>query len=63
MADKPTPVKDDPARPFKAYIAAVIAALTSVLATAQDTLPWWAVLIIGAAVAGLSTFVVPNPKA
>lgn len=69
MADQPTtpsPVrapKDDPARPYKAYVAAAIAALTSVLAQGQDVLPWWAVLVIGAVVAGLSTFVVPNPKA
>jgi hypothetical protein len=58
----PAPVKDDPTRPYKAYIAAVIAALTEVLATSQDTLPWWAVLIIGGVVAGLTTFAVPNPK-
>lgn len=55
-------VKDDPWRPNKAVVAAVIAALTEVLSEAQDTLPWWAVLIIGAVVAGLATFAVPNPK-
>lgn len=64
---EPTPgkhavVKDDPWRPNKAIVAAVIAALTEVLGQTQNTLPWWAVLLIGAVIAGLATFVTPNPK-
>ena len=47
----------------KAYIAAIIAALTSVLANGQNVLPWWVVLIIGGVVAGLATYITPNRPA
>lgn len=55
----------------KAIVAAVAAALTSMLATLQgrtdlDTMRWvdWFIVLLAAAVAGLTVYAVPNrPKA
>lgn len=51
----------DPARPYKALASALLAALVVLLAEGQDVLPPWAMLLLAALVAGLGTFVVPNP--
>lgn len=53
--------KDDPKRPWKAIIAAVVAGLAVVMTYADD-LPKVAIIIAAVLVAGLSTFLVPNPK-
>jgi hypothetical protein len=53
----------DPARPYKALASALLAALVVLLAEGQDVLPPWAMLLLAAMVAGLGTFVVPNPVA
>lgn len=44
---------------FKAYAAAVIAALTVLITEGADVLPTWLVLIIMAIIAGLTTWAVP----
>jgi hypothetical protein len=53
---------DDPKRPWKAIVAAVVSALAVLIAQGQDLLPGWALLVVAAIVAGLSTFLIPNPK-
>lgn len=54
-------MEDDPKRPWKAIAGAVFAALSASLAFAGD-LPTWAIILITCIVAGLATYVVPNPK-
>lgn len=51
----------DPARPYKAIVAAVVAGAGVALAQGQDLLPAWAMLALAILVGGLSTFLVPNP--
>jgi len=51
----------DPSRPYKALAAAVVAGAGAALANGQDLLPAWAVLALTVLVAGLTTFLVPNP--
>lgn len=45
----------------KAYVAAVIAALTAVL-THSEQLPVWLVIVLGALVAGLAAWVTPDDR-
>ena len=58
---EPAKVEADPAKPYKAIAAAVLAALTAVLTQYADDLPLLALIVIGALVAGIGTYVVPNP--
>lgn len=51
----------DPSRPYKAVAAAVVAAVSVLITQGQDVLPAWALLVLAALVAGLLTYVVPNP--
>lgn len=44
----------------KAIVGAIVTGLTALLAGGQDKLPWWLVLIIGAAVAGATVWLTPN---
>lgn len=53
----------DPKRPYKAIIAAVIAGAGVAIAQGTDVLPTWALLVLAVIVAGLGTFLVPNPEA
>lgn len=54
-------VEDDPRYPFKAIAAAIMAGGASLLTYADD-LPKWVVIAVAVVLAGLATFVVPNPK-
>ncbi len=54
-------MEDDPRRPYKAVIAAVVAGATALFAYA-DVLPTWVIICAAVIVAGLGTFLVPNPK-
>lgn len=51
----------DPRRPYKAIAAALVAVLTTLLAEGRDIMPPWALLVLAALLAGLVTYVVPNP--
>lgn len=51
----------DPARPWKAVAAAVVAAAGVAIAQGHDLLPGWLLLLLAAVAAGLATFAVPNP--
>lgn len=53
-------MKDNPLRPYKAYIALVVAFGASLLSSGVLP-PLWAA-IVTALCAGLGTFLVPNPK-
>lgn len=57
----PAPAGPDPRRPYKAIAAAVIAGAGVAIAQGQDLLPAWALLALAVLVAGLGTFLVPNP--
>ena len=54
-------IEADPAKPWKAIVAAVSAGLAAVLADYADELPLWATILIVAVLAGLATFVTANP--
>lgn len=51
----------DPARPYKAVVAAVVAGAGVAVAQGQDILPPWVMLTLAVMIGGLSTFLVPNP--
>lgn len=51
----------NPRRPYKAIASALVAALTVLVVQGADLLPAWLLLLVAAAVAGLATFLVPNP--
>lgn len=53
---------DNPRKPYKAIIAAVVAGAGVAIAQGQDLLPGWALLGLAVVVGGLGTFLVPNPK-
>lgn len=55
-------IVDDKNRPWKAICAAVVSALAVLVAQGQDLLPAWAMLVVAALIAGLTTFLVRNPK-
>jgi hypothetical protein len=62
-------MKDDPARPWKAIVAFVLAFLTALYATLQgrpdvDQMKAldWAIVVLGAVVTAGATYVVSNPK-
>lgn len=66
VSPNPAPaVKADPSRPYKALAAAavpaIIAVLTVLLNDGKDSLPTWAILLITAVLAGVTTFSVKNP--
>lgn len=48
-------------RPYKAIVAAVIAGAGVAIAQGSDILPPWVLLLLAILVAGLATFLVPNP--
>lgn len=53
---------DDPKKPYKAYVAAIVAAIGALVAQGADKLPWWVILILVSLLAGLTTFLTPNPR-
>lgn len=53
-------MKPDPKRPYKAYAAALVAFLASLIAS--GILPVVAVAIITAVLAGVAAFYTPNPQ-
>lgn len=53
-------VEPDPKKPYKAYMAAVVAMLGT-LAGYGNVLPLWVGIIIAVVLSGLATFYVPNP--
>lgn len=60
-------VKDNPSKPNKAVSAAAIPAAIAVLTVLSnemgaDLWPPWVILLITAAIAGLTTYYVKNPK-
>lgn len=60
---QPAPAhRADPARPWKAIAAAVVAALAVLVAQGSDLLPPLVLLVLAAVSAGLATFLVPNPE-
>lgn len=59
-------VEDDPARPYKAIAGfaapAVLAFLQALLDDGKAFLPPWGLLLLGALMAAVATFVAKNPK-
>lgn len=52
---------DDPKKPWKAVVAAVVAAASVLLAEWQDVLPAWLLVVLMALVGGGTTYAVRNP--
>lgn len=63
MTTNPLPArhKADPRRPYKAIAAGLMAAVAVLVAQGQGILPPWLLLLLAALVAGLGTYVIPNP--
>lgn len=57
-----TPSRPDPRRPYKALAGAAVAGIAVALAQGQDILPPWLMLLLAILGAGLTTFLVPNPR-
>ena len=58
-------IKDDPKRPWKAFVALVpglVAMLTVLADEGENYLPAWALLLITAVLAGLLVYSKSNPK-
>lgn len=56
-------MKPNPKRPYKAVAAAIIAGAGVAIAQGADILPAWVILVLAVLIAGLGTFLVPNPPA
>lgn len=53
-------VEADPKKPYKSYVAILVAMLTT-LAGYSQVLPAWATLVIAVVLSGLGVYLVPNP--
>lgn len=53
-------VRDDPAKPYKAYVGSIVVALSYLITTNILERPWD--IIVTAIVTGLSVYSTPNPK-